>query len=75
MNLWNSYGKQLCEYYLDNARIVNDNVINYEWIQKHIKKPDIDVRYVNKFLGLLALEIWYRLHITREMDENERLTV
>ena len=75
LNLWNSYGKQLCEYYLDNARIVNDNVINYEWIQKHIKKPDIDVRYVNKFLGLLALEIWYRLHITREMDENERLTV
>ena len=44
-------------------------------IQNHIKKPDIDVRYVNKFLGLLALEIWYRLHITREMDENERLTV
>ena len=75
LNLWNSYGKQLCEYYLDNARIVNDNVINYEWIQKHIKKPDIEVRYVNKFLGLLALEIWYRLHITREMDENERLTV
>jgi asparagine synthase (glutamine-hydrolysing) len=75
LNLWNSYGKQLCEYYLDNARIVNDNIINSEWIQKHIKKPSIDVRYVNKFLGLLALEIWYRLHITHEMDENERLTV
>ena len=29
----------------------------------------------NKFLGLLALEIRYRLCITHEMDENERLTV
>ncbi len=75
LNLWNSYGKKLCEYYLDNARIVNENVVNYEWIQKHIRKPDLDVRYVNKFLGLLALEIWYRLCITHEMDENERLTV
>jgi len=75
LNLWNSYGKQLCEYYLDNSRIVDDNIINYEWIQKHIKKSDIDVRYVNKFLGLLALEIWYRLCVTNEMDENELLTV
>ena len=75
LNLWNSYGKQLCEYYLDDARIVSENIINYEWIQRHIKKPDIDVRYVNKFLGLLALEIWYRLYITHEIDENERLTV
>ena len=75
LNLWNSYGKQLCEYYLDNSRIVDDNIINYEWIQKHIKKSDIDVRYVNKFLGLLALEIWYRLCVTSEMDENERLSV
>jgi len=75
LNLWNSYGKQLCEYYLDDARIVSENIINYEWIRRHIKKPDIDVRYVNKFLGLLALEIWYRLYITHEIDENERLTV
>ena len=75
LNLWNSYGKQLCEYYLDDARIVSENIINYEWIQRHIKKPDIDVRYVNKFLGLLALEIWYRLYITHEIDENERLTI
>ena len=75
LNLWNSYGKQLCEYYLDNARIVNENIINYEWIKKYIKKPDIDVRYVNKFLGLLAIEIWYRLCVTHEMNENERLTV
>ena len=75
LNLWNSYGKQLCEYYLDNARIVNENIINYEWIKKYIKKPDIDVRYVNKFLGLLAIEIWYRLCVTHEMDEYARLTV
>jgi len=28
---------------------------------------------VNKFLGLLALEIWYRLFITKEMSSNTTL--
>ena len=34
---------------------------------------EIDSRYVNKFLGILALEIWYRLFVTNELDSNEKL--
>ena len=44
-------------------------------ISKYIKNPEIDVRVVNKLLGLLAFEIWYRIFITKEMDSNEKLTV
>ena len=73
-NLWNSIGKDLCISYLENARIVEDGWINQEWISSHIKNPDLDVRYVNKFLGLLALEIWYRLFITKEMNANTKLS-
>jgi asparagine synthase (glutamine-hydrolysing) len=73
INLWNSVGKDLCISYLDNARIVEDGWINKEWISSHINAPDLDVRYVNKFLGLLALEIWYRLFITKEMKPEEQL--
>lgn len=74
INLWNSVGKDLCINYLENARIVEDGWINKEWISSHIKNPDLDVRYVNKFLGLLALEIWYRLFITKEMNVKTKLS-
>lgn len=74
INLWNSIGKDLCINYLDNARIIEDGWINKEWISSHINNPDLDVRYVNKFLGLLALEIWYRLFITKEMNAKTKLS-
>ena len=74
INLWNSIGKELCHSYLDNARIVENGWINKEWISSHIKKPDLDVRYVNKFFGLLSLEIWYRLFITKEMNSETKLS-
>ena len=51
---------KLCSYYLDNSRIVEDEWIDKEWVKDHLErlKDDPDVRYINKFLGLLALEIW-----------------
>ena len=73
MNLWRSYGYDLCDYYLSNARTVQSKWINKDWIQKHFDKNNIDIRYVNKFLGLLALEIWYRLFITKEMKATNTL--
>ncbi|TSA17130.1 MAG: asparagine synthase [Nitrosopumilales archaeon] len=74
-NLLNSHGRELCNYYLSDARIVKEGWINKEWINKHIKKLDKepDVRYVNKFLGLLAFEIWFRLFITKEIKPNDTL--
>jgi len=76
INLWNSYGKEICNYYLDNARIVRDKWINEDWVKKHLKKLDEkpDVRYVNKFLGLLAFEIWYRIFVTKEMNSEVKLS-
>jgi asparagine synthase (glutamine-hydrolysing) len=73
INLWNSHGHKLCHEFFDKSRIVEDGWINKEWIEKHIDKSDLDVKYVNKFFGLLAFEIWYRLFITKEMNKNEKL--
>ena len=73
LNLWQSRGKQLCKHYLSDARIVKDGWINQDWINQHITKDDLDVRYVNKFFGLLAFEIWYRIFITKEMKADTRL--
>ena len=72
-NLWESYGKSICTEYLLDSSIVNDGWINKKWITSHINRSDLDVRYINKFLGLLAFEIWYRLFVTRDMNANTRL--
>jgi len=73
LNLWKSHGKELCETFLLDSRIVDDGWIKHEWIKKYINKDNLDVMYVNKFLGLLAFEIWYRLFVTKELSPNTLL--
>ena len=74
-NLWESYGKSICTKYLLDSSIVNDGWINKTWITNYINRDDLDIRYINKFLGLLAFEIWYRLFVTKDMNENKKLQV
>ena len=73
LNLWKSFGQQLCQEYFKDSQVVRDGWINKDWITQYIDKGDLDVRYVNKFLGLLAFEIWYRLFITKDMSANTTL--
>tara|TARA_Y100000817_G_scaffold88283_1_gene68707 strand:+ start:974 stop:2191 length:1218 start_codon:yes stop_codon:yes gene_type:complete len=73
IELWNSYGKKICEKYLIDGEIIKSNIINVDWINHHIDKEDLEIRYVNKFLGLLAVEIWYRLFITNTLDSETTL--
>tara|TARA_B110000438_G_scaffold297915_1_gene345126 strand:+ start:192 stop:1412 length:1221 start_codon:yes stop_codon:yes gene_type:complete len=73
INLWNSHGQKLCKEFLTESRIAQDGWINLEWIKKYIDQKELNFNYVNKFMGLLALEIWYRLFITKEMSSNEKL--
>ena len=70
INLWKSHGHSICKNLLTDSRVVKDGWINNDWIQKHIDSSELDVKYVNKFLGILAFEIWYRLFITKEMNDN-----
>ena len=70
------FGKKLCQNYLKDARITAAGYINQSWLDKwFIKNDDVDVRYVNKFMGLLALEIWYRLFVTKDMNANTKLNL
>ena len=52
---------------------MNENWINADWIEKYIDRSDLDIRYINKFYGLLAFEIWHRIFITKEMNANTKL--
>ena len=73
LNLWNSIGYEIFQNYFDKSRLIEDHIINSDWIQKHISKNITDVRYANKFLGLIALEIWYRLFISNDINSNQKL--
>ena len=73
INLWKEHGHVLCEKFLLDSRIVNDGWISNDWILKHMNNSSLDVRYVNKFLGILAFEIWYRLFITKELSSEDTL--
>ena len=73
INLWHSHGYNLCKDFLTDSRAVKDEWINSDWIHKHIDNMDLDVKYINKFFGLLAFEIWYRLFVTKEMNSDTKL--
>ena len=73
INLWKNYGKELCQTYLLDSRITKEGWIEKDWINKYINVDDLNVRYINKFLGLLAFEIWYRLFISKEISPNTTL--
>ena len=75
VNMWNSYGKMIFLHYFDKSRLIEDKILNLNWIEKYVNKSTIDVRYVNKLLGILALEIWYRLFITQDLNSNEKLVI
>jgi len=71
-NHWENYAKKLCKNFLIDGELIKDKIINKNWILENIDK-NLDVRYVNKFYGLLALEIWYRQFISKNMSSSEKL--
>ena len=72
--LWGAmFGQKICKNLLTHSRVIEDGWINIDWVNKHIDSPELDVKYVNKFFGILAFEVWYRLFITKEMNSNATL--
>ncbi len=69
---WKSHGYGMCETYLCGARIADAGWASRSWIEKNLR-PTQDVRNINKMLGLLALEVWYRIFVTSEMGPKTRL--
>jgi asparagine synthase (glutamine-hydrolysing) len=59
-NLWKNFGLSMTKNYLSDGKIIQDGWIKKDWIQSNLNNPNIDVRHINKLLGLLAFEIWYR---------------
>ncbi|MGY5151524.1 MAG: asparagine synthase-related protein [Candidatus Nitrosopumilus sp. bin_6a] len=59
-NLWKNYGFEMAKEYLSDGKIIQDGWIKNDWVQSNLDNQNIDIRHINKLLGLLSFEIWYR---------------
>jgi asparagine synthase (glutamine-hydrolysing) len=76
LSLWKNAGREIAGKYVNGeSETVRAGVISRQWVQNTITRlaGEPDVRYVNKMLGILALEVWWRLHVGRTIKPNQRL--
>lgn len=75
---WKQYGKKICESYIleKDSYVFRKRLINYNWVLRSFEKVehDGDIRYLNRLISILALEIWCRVFITKELKKNKKLT-
>lgn len=74
--MWGRNGGEIARRYVNSdSEVVKAGVISKEWVEKTYARlrDEPDVRYVNKMLGILALEVWWRIFITKTMSRDERL--
>jgi len=73
---WERNGKKLFDSLVmtEKANIFKQKLIDYNWTISSFEKlsQDGDIRYLNRLISILALEIWYKLIILKEIDHNHR---
>ena len=74
---WKKNGKNICYSYImqKDSNIFQQKLINYNWVLDAVEKVenDGDIRYLNRIVSILALEIWYRLFISKELKSSKKL--
>lgn len=74
---WKNSGKEICESYLlkKDSYIYQNKLINFDWVQEAYEKVDNDgdIRYLNRLLSILSLEIWIRIFIKNEIKATAKL--
>ena len=74
---WEKNGKKICYSYImrKDSNIFQQKIINYDWVLNAVEKVenDNDIRYLNRLISILALEIWFRLFITKEIKSSKKL--
>ena len=74
-SLWKNFGKKIFNYYFEDSRLINNEIISKDWILKYSNQEEPEIRNINKLLGILALEIWYRIFISKEMKTDIKLSI
>jgi|TARA_B110000495_G_scaffold202756_1_gene223827 asparagine synthase (glutamine-hydrolysing) len=74
---WKKQGKKIFDKYIfsKDCEIVKNKLINEKWISTAFEYVENDgsILYLNRLTSVLALEIWYKIFISKEMNVNEKL--
>lgn len=74
---WQKHGKGICQSYLLDKKslIFEKKLINRNWVEKAFFRveTDGDIRYLNRLISVLALEIWLRLFVTKEISPKTKM--
>lgn len=75
---WKDHGKKICQNFLlqENSHIFKKKLINYNWVLRSFERVenDGDIRYLFRLISIFALEIWYKIFITKEMKSTTKLS-
>jgi asparagine synthase (glutamine-hydrolysing) len=78
-SLWKKNAKEILTRYVNSdSEIVKNKLINEKWVTSTYRKlrednSELNIRYTNKMLSVLALEIWYRLFVSKSMTKKYKL--
>ena len=75
---WEKNGKRLFHSLVmtEKANVYKQKLIDYNWVVSSFEKlsQDGDIRYLNRLISILALEVWYKMVILKEFDKNHKFT-
>lgn len=78
-SLWKKNTQEIVTRYVNlDSEIVKNKLISEKWIMATYKKlqeedSELNLRYINKMLSVLSLEIWYKLFVSKSMNEKQKL--
>jgi asparagine synthase (glutamine-hydrolysing) len=78
-SMWSRDGKKIVSEMLNkDSEIVKEGIISERWLLNTLaalqdRHEELRSRYISKMLSLLALEVWYRLFVSRTLDSRQRL--
>ena len=74
---WQKFGKEVFMLYAfeKKSNIYTKKIINRNWVIHALEliENDGDVRYLNRITSILALEIWYRIFIKKDLSHRKSL--
>lgn len=80
ISLWNKSARDIVNTYInDDSEIVKEGLVKKEWINSaKAKLSDTNVqfdtsRHISKMFSLLALEIWFRLFVSKNIKDTQKL--
>jgi len=74
---WQKFGKEIFMKYAfeKKSNVYTKKIINRDWVIHALEliENDGDIRYLNRITSILALEIWYRIFIKKDLNHKKSL--